>query len=93
MPAVPKQPHSYKTRFTGATPAQTRTTGQQSVRGSVTSPDRQKVSVGQPVTGSPKTSAHSGDDLPPEGKFTINYDLGNQFHFEKLLSDGTKVGK
>ncbi|KAK3859418.1 hypothetical protein Pcinc_034464 [Petrolisthes cinctipes] len=32
-------------------------------------------------------------DLPAEGTFSINYDLGNQFHFEKILSDGTRVGK
>lgn len=33
------------------------------------------------------------EDLPSGGSFTINYDLGNQFHFEKILSDGTRVGK
>ncbi|XP_071522898.1 uncharacterized protein [Panulirus ornatus] len=46
----------------------------------------------QQVTGVARDPAGI-DDLPAEGKFTINYDLGNQFHFEKLLPDGTKVGK
>ncbi|XP_037799596.1 uncharacterized protein LOC119594603 isoform X2 [Penaeus monodon] len=31
--------------------------------------------------------------LPEAGTYSINYDLGNQFHKEKILPDGTKVGK
>ncbi|XP_042862205.1 uncharacterized protein LOC122247214 [Penaeus japonicus] len=31
--------------------------------------------------------------LPEEGTYSINYDLGNQFHREKIMPDGTKVGK
>lgn len=31
--------------------------------------------------------------LPEEGTYSINYDLGNQFHKEKIMPDGTKVGK
>ena len=27
------------------------------------------------------------------GEYTINFDLGNQFHFEKILPDGSKVGR
>lgn len=39
------------------------------------------------------TTGTGPEDLPSGGSFTINYDLGNQFHFEKILSDGTRVGK
>lgn len=67
-------------------------TSQQVVRGSMTSSDQQKVSAGQQNVGS-VTSSHSADDLLSGGKVTINYDLGNQFHFEKIFADGTKVGK
>lgn len=39
------------------------------------------------------TTGTGPDDLPSGGSFTINYDLGNQFRFEKILPDGTRVGK
>ncbi|XP_050740233.1 uncharacterized protein LOC127010340 isoform X2 [Eriocheir sinensis] len=32
-------------------------------------------------------------DLPAGGSFSINYDLGNQFHVEKIFADGRKVGR
>ncbi|XP_045621937.2 uncharacterized protein [Procambarus clarkii] len=58
-----------------------------------TSPNLRRPSTGEQDTGLSRTPNTGTDDLPTEGKFTINYDLGNQFHFEKILSDGTKVGK
>lgn len=65
------------------------TTAQQAASGT---PDQTSSGTSQQVTGVARDPAGI-DDLPAEGKFTINYDLGNQFHFEKLLPDGTKVGK
>ncbi|MPC39647.1 hypothetical protein E2C01_033192 [Portunus trituberculatus] len=32
-------------------------------------------------------------DMPSGGTFTINYDLGNQFHVEKLYADGSRIGR
>ncbi|KAK8727221.1 hypothetical protein OTU49_009761 [Cherax quadricarinatus] len=62
-----------------------------------TGEQRAGVASYSPGTGEQKAGVASyspgTNDLPAEGKFTINYDLGNQFHFEKILPDGTKVGK
>lgn len=32
-------------------------------------------------------------DMPWGGHFSINYDLGNQFHVEKTYSDGRRIGR
>lgn len=39
------------------------------------------------------TNPEENFDLPPDLPYSINYDLGNQFRLEKILPDGTKVGR
>ncbi|KAK8394062.1 hypothetical protein O3P69_006335 [Scylla paramamosain] len=56
---------------------------------------QQSASQSQTQTGGAFEGKDPADtsDMPLGGTFTINYDLGNQFHVEKLYADGRRIGR